>query len=58
MKKEDIEEFIKFRQKFSKREWFEINKAVEDQEREIANQIVLSEQDIYEVLDRIFDNLL
>ena len=57
MKKEDIEEFIKFRQKFSKREWFEINKAVENQERKKADQILLNDYDMKEVLDRIFDNL-
>ena len=54
---EDIKQFLEFRRKFSKREWFEINKAVEDQERKKADQILLSDYDMKEVLEHIFDNL-
>ena len=37
MKAEDIKKFLEFRKKFTKREWFEINKAVDDQENKRAN---------------------
>lgn len=50
---EDIKQFLEFRQKFSKREWFEINKAVSDQENKRANQIVLDDSDINQVLNKI-----
>ena len=53
MKVEDIKSFLEFRKKFTKREWFEINKAVADQENKRADQIILDDSDVNEVLSRI-----
>lgn len=53
MKAEDIKKFLEFRKKFTKREWFEINKAVDDQENKRADQIILDDSDVNEIVDRI-----
>lgn len=53
MKVEDIKKFIEFRRKFTKREWFEINKAVSDQENKRADQLILDDSDVNEILARI-----
>lgn len=53
MKVEDIREFLEFRKKFTKREWYEINKAVADQENKRADQLVLDDSDVNEILGRI-----
>lgn len=53
MKAEDIKKFLEFRKKFTKREWFEINKAVADQENKRADQIILDDSDVNEIVDRI-----
>lgn len=54
MSKSDIKEFLNFRKKFSKKEWFDINKAVSDQENKRADQIMLDDSDIEEILNRIY----
>nr|WP_072537042.1 hypothetical protein [Anaerococcus mediterraneensis] len=53
MKAEDIKKFLEFRKKFTKREWFEINKAVSDQENKRADQIILDDSDVTEIFNRI-----
>lgn len=53
MKAEDIKKFLEFRKRFTKREWFEINKAVDDQENKRADQIILDDSDVNEILGRI-----
>ncbi|EEI83549.1 hypothetical protein [Anaerococcus tetradius] len=53
MKAEDIKKFLEFRKKFTKREWFELNKAVGEQENKRANQIILDGSDVNEILDRL-----
>lgn len=53
MEVEDIKKFIEFRRKFTKREWFEINKAVSDQENKRADQLILDDSDVNEILARI-----
>lgn len=53
MSKSDIKEFLNFRKKFSKKEWFDINKAVSDQENKRADQIMLDDSDIDQVLNKI-----
>lgn len=61
MKVEDIREFLEFRKKFTKKEWFEINKAVADQENKRAYQIILDDSDVNEIFGRIHqysDNLI
>lgn len=58
MKAEDIKDFLEFRKKFTKREWFEINKAVSDQENKRADQIILDDSDVKKVMARIVSNKL
>lgn len=56
MKIEDIKQFLEFRQKFTKREWHEINEAVRLQENKRADQIVLDDSDIRKVMVNISQN--
>lgn len=56
MKREDVIDFLNFRKKFSKREWFEINKTVADRENEKADKLVLDDFDIEVILERITAN--
>lgn len=53
MKVEDIKQFLEFRQKFTKREWHEINEAVRLQENKRAGQIVLDDSDVYSIITRL-----
>ena len=56
MKTEDIKQFLEFRQKFTKREWHELNEAVRLQENKRADQIVLDDSDIRKVMVTISEN--
>ena len=56
MKREDVIDFLNFRKKFSKLEWFEINKTVADRENEKADKLVLDDFDIGVILERIVNN--
>lgn len=56
MKAEDIKKFLEFRKKFTKREWFEINKAVDDQENKRADQIILDDSDVNEIQNSLKNN--
>ena len=58
MKIEDIKQFLEFRQKFTKREWHEINEAVRLQENKRTDQIVLDDSDIRKVMVTISENKL
>lgn len=53
MKREDVIDFLNFRKKFSKLQWFEINKIVADRENEKADKVVLDDFDIDVILERI-----
>lgn len=44
--KETIKEFLKFRSQFTKREWFEINQAVEARLNQKADQLKLDGLDL------------
>ena len=46
---ESIKQFLEFRKKFTKREWFELNRAVEAQLNKKADQIILDDLDIIEI---------
>lgn len=46
---ESIKQFLEFRRKFTKREWFELNRAVEAQLSKKADQIILDDSDIIEI---------
>lgn len=56
MKVEDIKNFLEFRKKFTKKEWFEINKAVANQENKRADQIILDDSDVNEIQKRLKNN--
>lgn len=56
MKKKDIIDFLNFRKKFTSLEWFELNKAVSDREREKAAKLELNNFDIAVILDRVVSN--
>lgn len=51
--KETIKEFLEFRSQFTKREWHEINQAVEAQLNQKADQIMLDDSDIEIISSRL-----
>ena len=51
--KETINEFLKFRSQFTKREWFEINQAVEVYLNQKADQLKLDDIDIEIISKRL-----
>ena len=53
MEKKDIIDFLKFRQKFTSLEWFELNKAISDREREKAAKLELDDFDVDLIVDRL-----
>lgn len=56
--KETIKEFLEFRSQFTKREWHEINQAVEAQLNQKADQIMLDDSDIEIISSRLKKNNL
>ncbi|HGQ7906782.1 TPA: hypothetical protein ACL17Z_000632 [Streptococcus pneumoniae] len=50
---ETINEFLKFRSQFTKREWFEINQAVEARLNEKADQLKLDDVDLEIISKRL-----
>lgn len=51
--KEKLNEFLKFRSQFTKREWFEINQAVEARLNEKADQLKLDDVDLEIISKRL-----
>ena len=51
--KETIEEFLKFRSQFTKREWLEINQTVEARLNQKADQLMLDDSDIEIISSRL-----
>ena len=51
--KETINEFLKFRSQFTKREWFEINQVVEARLNEKADQLKLDDSDLEIISKRL-----
>lgn len=51
---DSVKSFLEFRKKFTKREWFELNQAVSDQENKRADQIRLDDSDIKEIFTNIY----
>lgn len=51
--KEIINEFLKFRSQFTKREWFEINQVVEARLNEKADQLKLDDSDVEIISKRL-----
>ena len=51
--KETINEFLKFRSQFTKREWFEINQVINDRLNEKADQLKLDDLDLEIISKRL-----
>ena len=51
--KETINEFLKFRSQFTKREWIEINQVVEAHLNEKADQLKLNDLDLEVISKRL-----
>ena len=51
--KETINEFLKFRSQFTKREWFEINQAIEARLNEKADQLKMDDSDVEIISKRL-----
>lgn len=52
-----INQFLQFRKMFTKREWFEINAAIELREKEKADKLELDDFDIKTIKDRLLTRL-
>lgn len=50
---ETINEFLKFRSQFTKREWFEINQVIEARLNEKADQLKLDDLDLQIISKRL-----
>ena len=51
--KEKLNEFLKFRSQFTKREWLEINQVVEGRLNEKADQLKLDDSDVEVISKRL-----
>lgn len=51
--KETIKEFLKFRSQFTKREWHEINQAVEVYLNQKVDQLILDDSDVEIISKRL-----
>lgn len=51
--KEIIKEFLKFRRQFTKREWLEINQAVEARLNQKADQLKMDDSDVEIISKRL-----
>lgn len=56
MEKQDLTLFLKFRKKFSKKEWYELQKEVDAQIKEKADKLELDDSDINSILQRFESN--
>lgn len=50
---EKLNEFLKFRSQFTKREWFEINQAVEYRLKEKVDRLLLDDSDVEIISSRL-----
>lgn len=50
---EEVKEFLKFRSQFTKREWFEINQAVEVYLNQKVDQLILDDSDVEIISKRL-----
>ena len=51
--KETIKDFLKFRSQFTKREWLEINQAIDSRLNEKADQLMLDDSDVEIISSRL-----
>ncbi|MEE3742593.1 hypothetical protein [Streptococcus dysgalactiae] len=50
---ETIKQYLEFRKRFTKREWFELNKNIEAQFAKKADQLKLDDSDIQIISERL-----
>ncbi len=50
---ENVQQFLEFRKKFTKREWNELNRAVEVRLNEKADQLELDDLDLKVITERL-----
>lgn len=54
---ERIKCFLNFRKQFTKREWFELNRAIDARLKEKADQLALDNSDLQVISDRLQKNI-
>ena len=52
-KKTAIKEFLNFRSRFTKREWHELNQAVDERLNQKADQLKLDDSDLVAISDKL-----
>ena len=52
-KQTTIKEFLEFRSKFTKREWHELNQAVDERLNQKADQLELDDSDLVAISDKL-----
>ena len=52
-KETTIKEFLEFRSQFTKREWHELNQAVDERLQQKADQLTLDESDLVVISDKL-----
>ena len=52
-KKTTIKEFLEFRSKFTKREWHELNQAIDERLKQKADQLKLDDSDLVVISDKL-----
>ena len=52
-KKTAIKEFLNFRSRFTKREWHELNQAVDERLKQKADQLKLDDSDLVALSDKL-----
>ena len=48
-----IKEFLEFRSKFTKREWHELNQAIDERLKQKADQLKLDDSDLVVISDKL-----
>lgn len=52
-KETTIKEFLEFRSKFTKREWHELNQAIDERLKQKADQLKLDDSDLVAISDKL-----
>ena len=52
-KKTAIKKFLEFRSKFTKREWYELNQAIDERLNQKADQLKLDDLDLVAISDKL-----
>ena len=55
-KQTTIKDFLEFRSKFTKREWHELNQAIDERLKQKADQLELDDSDLVVISDDLYKN--